>query len=155
MIGGGGGGASTCTFTIALAKSPRASEQRDRTSIELAVTPAVWSVATLPLGESVPLVACQSPIVRGTLSGEPQLHVICDDPPSVTEPGSAEHDMVGGCFGYSLTAKPTKHIADLLFLSVGSVTVTLTSYLPGASRVVSKVADDAFDCTFPLVEAHE
>src|SRR4029077_5957598 len=95
---------------------------KPRESVEVALTvigpaeaPVVSSVAVPPLPETLPPVAVQPLTVTGTPSGLVQLQLSVEDVPAGTEAGLAEHDMVGGFFGGSLTVKFAVQLASPFF----------------------------------------
>jgi hypothetical protein len=59
----------------------------------------VFSVAVLPVPETLPPVAVQFATETGTPSGLVQLAVKVTVPPGVTLDGLADSDIVGGFFG--------------------------------------------------------
>jgi len=62
-------------------------------------TPVVFSVAVLPLPETLPLLAVQLATEVETLSGLVQVQVTVTLAPACTVEGLAEQLMVGGFFG--------------------------------------------------------
>src|SRR5579864_232470 len=97
----GGGGFCIVTCVEACPVKPRESVHVALTVTGPAGTPAVFSVAELPLPETVPDVAVQFATDTGTLSGLVQFAVRFTLPPVTTLLGLAESDMVGGFFGGS------------------------------------------------------
>jgi hypothetical protein len=101
-----------------------------RESVQVAVrvtvpgaSPDVFSVAELPLPETVPCVDVQFATETGTLSGLVQLADTLTAPPRVSSVGLAERLIVGGFFGGSgFTVYVAEHEASFALLALGSVT---------------------------------
>src|ERR1051326_1898472 len=126
LFTGGGGGFVTVTSVEAFVLKLRESEQDALTVIVPAGAPAVFSLAELPLPETLPPVAVQLETVTGTLSGLVQVAVRLEGVPTCTEVGLDASDMVGGFFGGSLTVKLALQLASPFFFCFGSVTCAVT-----------------------------
>jgi len=95
--------------------------------IEPGDVPVVFSVAELPLPETVPPLAVQLPTETPTLSGLLQLADKFTVPPAYRLVGLAEIEMVGGFLGGSgFTVKFAEQLATLLFFSLASVARAVT-----------------------------
>ena len=122
-FGGGGGGFSIVTCVEPGVASPRESVQVAPTVIVPGDAPPVFSVAELPLPETLPLLAVQAPTVTGTPSGLVQFADKLTVPPPCKLVGLAEMEMEGGFFGGSgFTVKLAVQLASLNFFSLASVT---------------------------------
>jgi hypothetical protein len=95
--------------------------------IEPGDAPVVFSVAELPLPETVPPLAVQLATETATPSGLVQLADKFTVPPACRLVGVAEMDIEGGFFGGSgFTVKFAEQLATLLFFSLASVTWAVT-----------------------------
>jgi len=114
--GAGGGGFSTVTCVEACVFNPRESLQVALTVIGPGDMPLVFTMAVEPVPAIVPPVVDQLLTVTGTLSGLVQLQVTVVVPPTSKVAGFAEHDMVGGFLGGSLTVKLAVQVASPPFV---------------------------------------
>src|SRR5579864_6528305 len=125
LTSGEGGGVSMVTWVEAELFRPRESVQVALTVTGPGAAPAVFKLAVLPLPETEPPVAVQLDTLTCMLSGLLQSQLMLAAVPAGTEAGLAEQLMVGGFLGGSLTIKPVVHVAWLLRLALGSVTVAV------------------------------
>src|SRR5579859_620513 len=96
---GGGGGFSIVTWVEAWPVKPRESVQVAPIVTGPGGSPAVLSVAELPLPETVPALEVQFATETGTPSWLVQFAVTFTLPPGTRSVGLAERDMVGGFLG--------------------------------------------------------
>src|ERR1700756_3374991 len=98
---GGGGGFWIVTWVEACPVRPRESVQVAFTVTGPGGRPAVFSVAEVPVPETVPALEVQSATETGTPSGLVQFAVRLTGPPGTSSAGLADIDMVGGFLGGS------------------------------------------------------
>jgi hypothetical protein len=91
-----------------------------------APAPEVSSVPFMPSPAILPELACHASGCSCALSGLVQVQLMVDGAPARTVLGFAEHDMIGGFFGGSFTAKFELQLASPSFFLLGSDTRAVT-----------------------------